>query len=84
MVVFYQNKMTFKGVHRQATGIEYEVFVALARGGTMSNNIKKKWIKKMDGIKIPHRRQNFEKCNSKNFCENCVEKLFLIVFIVTN
>ena len=64
-------KITFKGLEKGSSNIKYTDFVNLARGRTITNVSMKKWEKKLDGIKIPHRRHGCNKCDDSLFCDRC-------------
>ena len=57
--------------------IKYDDFVDLARGKKITNESKKKWEKKFDGITIPHRIHGCDKCNENIFCNRCKDDVVL-------
>ena len=70
-------KITFKGLEKGSSNIKYNDFVEIARGKTITNVSKKKWEKKLDGIRIPHRRHDCDKCNENVFCDRCQDEVVL-------
>ena len=70
-------KITFKGLEKGSSNIKYNDFVDLARGKTITNVSMKKWEKKLDGIKIPHRKHDCNKCDNSLFCDRCRNEVVL-------
>ena len=70
-------KIIFKGLDRCGLGVKYNGFVDLARGRQITKITKKKWIKKFDGVTIPHRIHGCDMCNENIFCNSCKEEAVL-------
>ena len=70
-------KINFKGLEKGSSNIKYDDFVNLARGRSISNVSMKKWEKKLDGIRIPHRRHGCNNCDESLFCDRCQDTVVL-------
>ena len=73
-------KVTCKGYDNKGLNINYNDFVNLSRGGVITNKMKKPWIKKLDGIRIPHRKHGCDRCDNKKTCKKYVDEPSLNCF----
>ena len=54
--------------------IKLEEYISLPEGKTVSGRFSIDWKKTFEGIKIPHRKQNFADCDNTKYCTDCVIK----------
>ena len=67
-------KTTLKKFNQNINDITFKDFLDLEKGLTIENRSKLKWKREIAGIKIPHRKLNFELCNENKLCKSCLIK----------
>ena len=67
-------KRTFKGYSEEHRLIKLNEYVSLSEGKTVSGRFSIDWTKTFEGIKMPHRKQDFADCDNKRKCSDCVIK----------
>ena len=54
--------------------IKLNEYISLSEGKTVSGRFSIDWTKTIEGVKIPHRKQNCSDCINKNLCNDCIIK----------
>ena len=67
-------KRTFKGYSEEHRMIKLDEYISLSEGKTVSGRFSIDWTKTLEGIKIPHRKQDCSDCDNTKFCNDCVIK----------
>ena len=67
-------KRTFKGYSEEHRMIKLNEHISLSEGKTVSGRFSIDWTKTFEGIKIPHRKQDFSDCDNSKHCSDCVIK----------
>ena len=67
-------KRTFKGCSEEHRMINFEEYITLSEGKTVSGRFSIDWTKTFEGIKIPHRKQDCLDCDNGKICSDCIIK----------
>ena len=65
-------KITFEGYTEEHRMIKLNEFISLSEAKTISGRFSIDWTKTIEGIKIPHRKQDCLDCDNKKLCSNFV------------
>ena len=67
-------KRTFKGYSEEHRLMKLNEYISLSEGKTVSGRFSIDWTKTLEGIKIPHRKQDCADCDNRRKCSDCVIK----------
>ena len=67
-------KRTFKGYSEEHRMIKLDEYISLSEGQCVSGRFSIDWTKTFEGIKIPHKKQDFADCDIRKKCNDCVIK----------
>ena len=60
-------KRSFKGYSQEHRMIKFEEFISLSEGKTVTGRFSIDWTKTIEGINIPHRKQDRSDCDNGKF-----------------
>ena len=66
-------KGTFKGYSDEHRMIKLDEYISLSEGKTVSGRFSFDWTKTLEGIKIPHRKQDCLGCDNRKICCDCLK-----------
>ena len=67
-------KTTFDGYCEEHRMIKLNEYISLSEGKTVSGRFSIDWTKTIEGIKIPHRKQDCSECDNTKTCSDCTIK----------